>query len=231
MQVETTPAYNFVGEHTDGVTPVPIPNTAVKPVRPMIVPLARKSVIAGILQTGRLELSSRRLFLRASPDSNLAILSILTFIPPYSGHGPHSYRLNSSTGRSQNHPRQLHLLYLSLPPPPPFPSRNGSIPTSLPRINCMSDNYFYPTLVDCSNTPSHFSIAGCHAGGFMDVLRTCLLIGVSSGAPKIAVCGRPSRPESYSCRPGPLTGRGFRLFSVGFQIQIQSPPYQGTWPT
>ena len=50
MQVETTPAYNFVGEHTDGVTPVPIPNTAVKPVRPMIVPLARKSVIAGILQ-------------------------------------------------------------------------------------------------------------------------------------------------------------------------------------
>ena len=149
MQVETTPAYNFVGEHTDGVTPVPIPNTAVKPVRPMIVPLARKSVIAGILQTGRLELSSRRLFLRAFTDSNLAILSILTFIPPYSGHGPHSYRLNSSTGRSQNHPRQLHLLYLSLPPPPPFPSRNGSIPTSLPRINCMSDNYFYPTLVDC----------------------------------------------------------------------------------
>ena len=30
MQVETTPAYNFVGEHTDGVTPVPIPNTEVK---------------------------------------------------------------------------------------------------------------------------------------------------------------------------------------------------------
>ena len=119
MQVETTPAYNFVGEHTDGVTPVPIPNTAVKPVRPMIVPLARKSVIAGILQTGRLELSSRRLFLRASPDSNLAILSILTFIPPYSGHGPHSYRLNSSTGRSQNHPRQLTFHFLPLPPSRP----------------------------------------------------------------------------------------------------------------
>ena len=62
------------GGFSGGVTPVPIPNTAVKPVRPMIVPLARKSVIAGILQTGRLELSSRRLFLRASPDSNLAIL-------------------------------------------------------------------------------------------------------------------------------------------------------------
>ena len=62
MQVETTPAYNFVGEHTDGVTPVPIPNTAVKPVRPMIVPLARKSVIAGILQTGRLELFVQGVF-------------------------------------------------------------------------------------------------------------------------------------------------------------------------
>ena len=82
MQVETTPAYNFVGEHTDGVTPVPIPNTAVKPVRPMIVPLARKSVIAGILQSGRLELFVQGvLFLRAFTDSNLAILSILTFIP------------------------------------------------------------------------------------------------------------------------------------------------------
>lgn len=37
----------FSGEYTDGVTPVPFPNTAVKPIRPMIVPLARKSVIAG----------------------------------------------------------------------------------------------------------------------------------------------------------------------------------------
>ncbi len=35
------------GDHTGGATPVPIPNTAVKPVGPMIVPLARKSVIAG----------------------------------------------------------------------------------------------------------------------------------------------------------------------------------------
>jgi hypothetical protein len=32
-------------------------------------------------------------------------------------------------------------------------------------------------------------IAGCHVGGFIDVLRTCLLIGVSSGAPKINVSG------------------------------------------
>jgi hypothetical protein len=39
------------------------------------------------------------------------------------GHGPHSYRLNSSTGRSQNHPRRSHPLCLSLPPPSPFPSR------------------------------------------------------------------------------------------------------------
>ena len=98
-------------------------------------------------------------------------------------------------------------------------------------------------------------IAGCHVGGFIDVLRTCLLIGVSSGAPKINVsgfmgvlrtlllirclrwspkitgCGRPSHPESYVCRTGPLPGRVFRLFGVGFQIQIQIPPCQGTWPT
>src|ERR1700733_649664 len=45
----STPAGHFSGDHTGGVTPVPIPNTAVKPARPMIVPLARKSVIAGIL--------------------------------------------------------------------------------------------------------------------------------------------------------------------------------------
>ncbi len=37
------------GDDTGGVTPVPIPNTAVKPVGPMIVPSARKSVIAGLL--------------------------------------------------------------------------------------------------------------------------------------------------------------------------------------
>ena len=43
------PPGDFSGDHTGGVTPVPIPNTAVKPVGPMIVPLARKSVIAGIL--------------------------------------------------------------------------------------------------------------------------------------------------------------------------------------
>ena len=42
------PAGHFSGDHTGGETPVPIPNTAVKPARPMIVPLARKSVIAGI---------------------------------------------------------------------------------------------------------------------------------------------------------------------------------------
>src|SRR3954470_4854614 len=36
------------GDETGGVPPVPIPNTAVKPARPMIVPPARKSVIAGI---------------------------------------------------------------------------------------------------------------------------------------------------------------------------------------
>ena len=98
-------------------------------------------------------------------------------------------------------------------------------------------------------------IAGCHVGGFIDVLRTCLLIGVSSGSPKINVSGfmgvlrtllligvsdgaRRSRvvgvhhtQNRISVGPVGLTGRGFRLFSVGFQIQIQSPPYQGTWPT
>lgn len=35
------------GDDTCGAPPVPIPNTAVKPAGPMIVPLARKSVIAG----------------------------------------------------------------------------------------------------------------------------------------------------------------------------------------
>ena len=35
------------GDDTGGAPPVPIPNTAVKPARPMIVPPARKSVIAG----------------------------------------------------------------------------------------------------------------------------------------------------------------------------------------
>ncbi len=59
---------------------------------------------------------------------------------------------------------------------------------------------------------------------FRTASRPCL-----RWSPKITVCGRPSRPESYFCRTGPLTGRGFRLFSVGFQIQI--PPCQGTWPT
>jgi hypothetical protein len=38
----------FPGDQTGGATPVPIPNTAVKPAGPMIVPKARKSVIAGI---------------------------------------------------------------------------------------------------------------------------------------------------------------------------------------
>jgi hypothetical protein len=39
------------GDHTGGATPVPIPNTAVKPAGPMIVPQARKSVIAGSIST------------------------------------------------------------------------------------------------------------------------------------------------------------------------------------
>ena len=40
-------AGRFSGDHTCGATPVPIPNTAVKPAGPMIVHSARKSVIAG----------------------------------------------------------------------------------------------------------------------------------------------------------------------------------------
>lgn len=64
-QAEKTPAVRFVGDHTGGVTPVPIPNTAVKPVGPMIVPLARKSVIAGILTTDALDSNPGRLFLCA----------------------------------------------------------------------------------------------------------------------------------------------------------------------
>src|SRR4051812_32725804 len=34
------PAGRFPGDHTGGAPPVPIPNTAVKPARPMIVPQA-----------------------------------------------------------------------------------------------------------------------------------------------------------------------------------------------
>lgn len=65
--VRNTAAWRFVGDHTDGVTPVPIPNTAVKPVGPMIVPLARKSVIAGILQPDALELPLQGVFSCAPP--------------------------------------------------------------------------------------------------------------------------------------------------------------------
>ena len=43
----------FPGDHTGGATPVPIPNTAVKPAGPMIVPKARKSDIAGIPHQAR----------------------------------------------------------------------------------------------------------------------------------------------------------------------------------
>jgi hypothetical protein len=63
--VRNTAAWRFVGDHTDGVTPVPIPNTAVKPIGPMIVPLVRKSVIAGILQPDALELTLQGVFLCA----------------------------------------------------------------------------------------------------------------------------------------------------------------------
>ena len=42
------PAGRLPGDDTGGATPVPIPNTAVKPAGPMIVPQARKSVIAGV---------------------------------------------------------------------------------------------------------------------------------------------------------------------------------------
>lgn len=63
--VRNTAAWRFVGDHTDGVTPVPIPNTAVKPIGPMIVPLVRKSVIAGILQPDALELPLQGVFLCA----------------------------------------------------------------------------------------------------------------------------------------------------------------------
>jgi len=45
------PAGRFPGDHTCGAPPVPIPNTAVKPAGPMIVLLARKSVIAGVQPT------------------------------------------------------------------------------------------------------------------------------------------------------------------------------------
>ena len=48
--VGESPAGRLPGDHTCGETPVPIPNTAVKPARPMIVPQARKSVIAGSFQ-------------------------------------------------------------------------------------------------------------------------------------------------------------------------------------
>src|SRR5205085_10923495 len=37
------------GAHTRGATPVPIPNTAVKPPGPMVVPHARESVGAGTI--------------------------------------------------------------------------------------------------------------------------------------------------------------------------------------
>src|SRR5437764_4121727 len=47
------PDARFPGDHTGGATPVPIPNTAVKPAGPMIVPQARKSVIAGVQSPGR----------------------------------------------------------------------------------------------------------------------------------------------------------------------------------
>jgi hypothetical protein len=65
----STPAGHFSGDHTGGVTPVPIPNTAVKPARPMIVPLARKSVIAGILYSALDQkfLVQCGIFLRAIP--------------------------------------------------------------------------------------------------------------------------------------------------------------------
>jgi hypothetical protein len=43
------PRGRLSGDHTGGAPPVPIPNTAVKPAGPMIVPLARKSVTAGVL--------------------------------------------------------------------------------------------------------------------------------------------------------------------------------------
>ena len=43
------PAGRLPGDDTGGATPVPIPNTAVKPAGPMIVPQARKSVIAGVI--------------------------------------------------------------------------------------------------------------------------------------------------------------------------------------
>lgn len=65
--VRNTAACGFVGDHTDGVTPVPIPNTAVKPIGPMIVPLVRKSVIAGILQPDALEPPLQGVFLCALP--------------------------------------------------------------------------------------------------------------------------------------------------------------------
>ncbi len=40
--VASSPAGRFPGDDTGGATPVPIPNTAVKPVRPMIVPSSAK---------------------------------------------------------------------------------------------------------------------------------------------------------------------------------------------
>ncbi len=43
------PGVPLPGDDTGGATPVPIPNTAVKPAGPMIVPLARKSAIAGLI--------------------------------------------------------------------------------------------------------------------------------------------------------------------------------------
>ena len=71
------PPGRLPGAHAGGATPVPIPNTAVKPAGPMIVPQARKSVIAGILPTPtqpppRAEsLDPGRLCLRAHPCDSL----------------------------------------------------------------------------------------------------------------------------------------------------------------
>lgn len=79
--VRNTAAWRFVGDHTDGVTPVPIPNTAVKPIGPMIVPLVRKSVIAGILQPDALEIILQGVFLCALPPAPKTIAAFFDPLP------------------------------------------------------------------------------------------------------------------------------------------------------
>lgn len=79
--VRNIAACRFVGDHTDGVTPVPIPNTAVKPIGPMIVPLVRKSVIAGILQPDALEIILQGVFSCASSPPPKTIAAFFAPLP------------------------------------------------------------------------------------------------------------------------------------------------------